>query len=1346
MPTGTVTGLVIGGNDQTGVAGVTITAIIRPAGATRISDGSDIANVTALTDTHGNWSMQLEQATNISPLSYWEIVEQVPGQSRVTAVRVPGNATYNVQSIRIANVEFPVIDVAPQVLPAAMTIKGGNNQSTPAFTTFSQVLSVFINDTNNQPVVGDSVTFTVIPGPNGGTATFSGTGTGKYTTATDSTGVASSAQLTANGTADTYTVVATESVVGVNATFTEVIASALVPSAPTITNAVQTSPNTVTVNFTPGATNGATVTGYILTVLENGSQTFVASPSLANPQILGPSPTILVNGHTYTFTLTTVAATGVQSTPSAPSASVLIVAAPTVPGAPGVPSISNVGDGFANGTWTAPASNGGSPISSYTLQAFRVSDNVHVGVDFTSLDGATFTGQITGLVDGTACYMQVFATNAVGPGPSSGPSASFTPATFPGVPTGVAATGSPFGFTVTWVAPASNGGSPITSYTVWVYNSSDVILSSIQGVSPTATSQAVSGLQGDTTYKVGVQALNAIGVGNISSPHVSVTTTLASPTVTGLSPTNGPAAGGTSLVITGTSFDSSATVNVGNNPATGVTLNSPTQLTVTTPSGTGGGSVDVVVTTTAGPSPTNPSDKFTYNPSSAIPTVIGFDSPFAISTAGGTINVHGTGFTGATAVKIGTSAVTSFSVTSDTVISLTQAAHGHGFFHVEVTNSVGPSNHTPADLLIIGSPGIGQVTPSSGTTVGGTPISVIGVGLNNGAATVKINGNNCTSVVVVNDNKITCNTPASTGLATGTFDTVVTNTNGTSDSFAPDKFTYTVSTPTPSIQRLIAANTAATHTVTPALVANVDLLVVQPQQIAGYTKVQPSQAAASTMDQLRAGNPDLVIVCYINSTHETGAYLDSNSNFWAANSGGPVYNPVDKGPNNVQSWYCYDSSGQKINGTTHPTLSIPGNLMYLQSTGADGHGHTGFQAFLGDMLNTIRTDPVQASQTSGGWNGIFLDVLGDGSGGRNQAINPATGHPFADSFDGGKSWQDVCAQGGAAMLAGSNFASTYICGNSINNAQRYNTVPTSDIFTVPASGHLTTAMIEQYGRTAPNSPPFALPGTSGNTPTYQTTINAIDDATRVKGAIVWTIMKLWSSGADLDVDRWSRLGLAMLLCGGQGYSSIAMQMESASRPATSAYGATTGGAADWTHYTLLDCTSTAAGAIPGIGNPTDLTQPAVMTDASGIFYRAYQFGYVFLNSMLATITDNNVALPTGTIHVSAPNCPVFPNTGTLLVVNDSAQTTTTTVNYTGVTNSGGHTTSFTGCTGGTGTLFSGNAVGIAANIPFGLPSTGAVGWRDCGPTVAGTPGNTHYADGATPSVPAFSALILKISA
>ena len=88
-------------------------------------------------------------------------------------------------------------------------------------------------------------------------------------------------------------------------------------------------------------------------------------------------------------------------------------------------------------------------------------------------------------------------------------------------------------------------------------------------------------------------------------------TYLAPPTVTGVSPNNGPTAGATVVNITGTNLTGATEVNFGANAATSVTVTSATSITATSPAGSAG-VVDVTVITPNGTSATSAGDQFTY--------------------------------------------------------------------------------------------------------------------------------------------------------------------------------------------------------------------------------------------------------------------------------------------------------------------------------------------------------------------------------------------------------------------------------------------------------------------------------------------------------------------------------------------------------------------------------------------------------------------------------------------------------------------------------------------------------------------------------------------------------------
>ena len=87
-------------------------------------------------------------------------------------------------------------------------------------------------------------------------------------------------------------------------------------------------------------------------------------------------------------------------------------------------------------------------------------------------------------------------------------------------------------------------------------------------------------------------------------------TLLTVPTVTGLSPASGTAAGGTPVTVTGTGFTGATAVDFGTTAATNLDVVSDTSITVDSPAGTG--TVDVTVTTPVGHLGQSSADQYTY--------------------------------------------------------------------------------------------------------------------------------------------------------------------------------------------------------------------------------------------------------------------------------------------------------------------------------------------------------------------------------------------------------------------------------------------------------------------------------------------------------------------------------------------------------------------------------------------------------------------------------------------------------------------------------------------------------------------------------------------------------------
>jgi hypothetical protein len=155
--------------------------------------------------------------------------------------------------------------------------------------------------------------------------------------------------------------------------------------------------------------------------------------------------------------------------------------------------------------------------------------------------GATATSLIiTGLTNGTAYTFDVAAINAVGTGAFSARSSAVTPVqapTAPPAPTIGNPSAGDASATVRWTAPATNGGSALTGYSVRVFDGATQV-GAVRPAGATATSLIITGLTNGRAYTFDVAAINAVGTGAFSARSVAVTPVSANvpPTVTARTP------------------------------------------------------------------------------------------------------------------------------------------------------------------------------------------------------------------------------------------------------------------------------------------------------------------------------------------------------------------------------------------------------------------------------------------------------------------------------------------------------------------------------------------------------------------------------------------------------------------------------------------------------------------------------------------------------------------------------------------------------------------------------------------------------------------------------------------
>ncbi len=261
------------------------------------------------------------------------------------------------------------------------------------------------------------------------------------------------------------------------------------------------------------------------------------------------------------------------------------------------------------------------------------------------------------------------------------------------------------------------------------------------------------------------------------------------PTITGIDPASGPAAGGTQATIAGTGFRQGAKVTIGGADAT-VSSVTDTSITVTVPAGTAGAR-DVVVTNPDGQGVTR-TGGFTYEQAQApAPTVTGI-GPASGSVAGGTLaTIDGTGFQQGAKVTIGGAEATHSSM-GDTWIQVRIPAGTAGARDVVVTNPDGQKATLAGGFTyqpMAPAPTITRISPDNGP-IGGMSATITGTGFDQ-YASVTIGGITANRLGTPTSTEIRIAVPPGMG---GPQDVVVTNSDGQSATLKQG-FTYWVTPP-----------------------------------------------------------------------------------------------------------------------------------------------------------------------------------------------------------------------------------------------------------------------------------------------------------------------------------------------------------------------------------------------------------------------------------------------------------------------------------------------------------------------------------------------------------------------
>ncbi len=217
----------------------------------------------------------------------------------------------------------------------------------------------------------------------------------------------------------------------------------------------------------------------------------------------------LTNGTTYSFQVRAMS----LSLPGLASGEASATLPALAPSKPETPTL-EVANNKLLVSWTAPADNGFSIID-YDVQYKRSSANPWTEWE-SSATSTTPSTIISGLTNGRSYDVQVRAANSVGNGAWSD-TASATPARAPSRPKVPKLAPGDQKIKVSWVAPANNGGAPITDYDVQYRAGTSGNFRLWQPlVTSTTLSATLTGLTNGTSYDVQVAAQNSGGISNWS--------------------------------------------------------------------------------------------------------------------------------------------------------------------------------------------------------------------------------------------------------------------------------------------------------------------------------------------------------------------------------------------------------------------------------------------------------------------------------------------------------------------------------------------------------------------------------------------------------------------------------------------------------------------------------------------------------------------------------------------------------------------------------------------------------------------------------------------------------------
>lgn len=295
------------------------------------------------------------------------------------------------------------------------------------------------------------------------------------------------------------------------------------PSAPALSAVAMTT--SVDLSWTaPADDGGSPITGYEVYRRAPADSDMSLLASVGATELIY-SDTAVSASETWHYHV--VATNSEGSSPASNEVSVTVPSEPPPdPEPPSAPSLSaEATESAIELSWSVPSDDGGAPISHY---------EVYRGPSATELtlldDAASPSYSDTAVAPGETWYYEVAAVNAAGAGARSNTASATVPEPPPVDPASapsLTATRGNGSVTLTWTAPADDGGASVTNYEIYRGTSTGtaVLVATVGNV----LTYRNAGLTNGTTYWFQVAAVNSAGVGARSNEASATPATTPSP-------------------------------------------------------------------------------------------------------------------------------------------------------------------------------------------------------------------------------------------------------------------------------------------------------------------------------------------------------------------------------------------------------------------------------------------------------------------------------------------------------------------------------------------------------------------------------------------------------------------------------------------------------------------------------------------------------------------------------------------------------------------------------------------------------------------------------------------------